>query len=534
MLATDVLTQPVLMTEGPYYTAADLSQIAHKLDEQEQQERYDDEHRPRASTNMDDTGFFSVQVLEEALQVWGLTLVPWRSERMRPYHDHPHTQLAFILNSIQHWYTLRRFGRVSPNPALEADPGGAHWFDLNSFLPQPQWISKTYLGMVLHQAEIEGYSVFAVIQIDPAGKLAVPRTEGDEFAQTLEEPSDAWYQQHAVVAAPQQPAAAAMPAGGHPDDFDFEDEDMELQAALQASLMGSGGDPYSQYSQGESSRGQTAQSEHYRVPITTGTPPVAQSSHYRVPITTPSDSGSQPHTPVDPSEAYSNIRRNYDVLRPRNDVEEEVDDNLLPAIQDPVAASRARAQALMEQARREQEAALRDTYAEDEARTRAGLPSRRNTRQEQEDADLQRAIEESRALHEAQLRRASTSSSPEEMEEDDDLYQTPREQSEPASPTAAYRETHRVYDDDDAELQAALKASLESVPAGFTIPSPPPRPQRPQEVAPAQASVPPPTTQEEHDTETESEAEESNISEEPPAELTLEEIRRRRLEKFGR
>ena len=50
-------------------------------------------------------GFFSVQVVENALQVWGLTcvlvvasfvpfanrltsLVPWRSEQMRPYHDH--------------------------------------------------------------------------------------------------------------------------------------------------------------------------------------------------------------------------------------------------------------------------------------------------------------------------------------------------------------------------------------------------------------------------------------------------------------
>ena len=53
-------------------------------------------------------GFFSVQVLERALQVWGLTYVgdslrdlfhsftlssgslqPWRSEKMRQYHDHP-------------------------------------------------------------------------------------------------------------------------------------------------------------------------------------------------------------------------------------------------------------------------------------------------------------------------------------------------------------------------------------------------------------------------------------------------------------
>lgn len=77
------------------FATTDLSAIAHNLDEQEQEERYDDEDRPRGSTNMDDTGkqygclpqgdvrltediyagFFSVQVLENALQVWGLTYV---------------------------------------------------------------------------------------------------------------------------------------------------------------------------------------------------------------------------------------------------------------------------------------------------------------------------------------------------------------------------------------------------------------------------------------------------------------------------
>jgi ataxin-3 len=33
---------------------------------------------------------------------------------------------------------------------------------MNSFLPQPEWISPTYLRMVLEQAEKEGYSVFVV------------------------------------------------------------------------------------------------------------------------------------------------------------------------------------------------------------------------------------------------------------------------------------------------------------------------------------------------------------------------------------
>ena len=66
------------------------------------------------------------------------------------------TQMGFILNQSQHWYTLRRFGLVSPDPSLDADPGNGHWFNLNSFLAAPERIGKLYLGMFLQQAEAEG------------------------------------------------------------------------------------------------------------------------------------------------------------------------------------------------------------------------------------------------------------------------------------------------------------------------------------------------------------------------------------------
>ena len=64
--------------------------------------------------------------------------------------------MAFILNHAQHWYTLRRFGSVSADPALDADPGGGHWFNLNSFVRAPERISKLYLGMFLQQAAQQG------------------------------------------------------------------------------------------------------------------------------------------------------------------------------------------------------------------------------------------------------------------------------------------------------------------------------------------------------------------------------------------
>ena len=43
----------------------------------------------KKSYNYDDTGFFSISVLERALQVWDLTLVRWRGEAMRPYQENP-------------------------------------------------------------------------------------------------------------------------------------------------------------------------------------------------------------------------------------------------------------------------------------------------------------------------------------------------------------------------------------------------------------------------------------------------------------
>ncbi len=38
---------------------------------------------------MDDSGYFSVQVMSEALKVWALELVPLSSERAAPERDTP-------------------------------------------------------------------------------------------------------------------------------------------------------------------------------------------------------------------------------------------------------------------------------------------------------------------------------------------------------------------------------------------------------------------------------------------------------------
>lgn len=102
------------------------------------------------SGNMDDSGYFSVQVISSALEVWGLELVPYSStdERVKHVFSDPGQMQAFICNYRDHWFTVRRLGD--------------QWFNLNSLLPRPELISDTYLSLFLAQLKNDGYSIFVV------------------------------------------------------------------------------------------------------------------------------------------------------------------------------------------------------------------------------------------------------------------------------------------------------------------------------------------------------------------------------------
>ena len=336
-----------------------------------------------------------------------------------------------------------------------------------------------------------GYSVFAVVQRDPSGDLALVRTEADEIATAV------------IASSASQgrsgPGGAGSGSSGHVGVEGFEDEDMELQAALQASLMG--GIMYGSASHDDIDVDRRA----YPAPVT------AASAD---PIFGP---GSGRETPVQ-------RRRGYGVLAQDMDEGEEEEDERrtdlgrgagasLSAAVDPIAASRARSQAYMEVMRRQQEAALRESYEEE------AVGRRRNTRVQEEEDELLRAIEESRRMHEARGELASG-------DVQDEV--PPRE-----APSTAGFGHDRVYDDEDAELQAALRASLEMAPEGFRLASPPPR--VPSPTLPP-ISHPPPDQVEglpDDGFETESEAETASVVEEAAPQLSMEEMRRKRLAKFG-
>ncbi|KAJ7188241.1 Josephin-domain-containing protein [Mycena filopes] len=409
------------LLQGSYFTAPDLSEIARNLDILE--ESYDDNNSGARSGNMDDSGFFSVQVLDNALKVWGLNLSRWRGEEMRPFHDHPEDQLAFILNYEQHWFTLRRFG--------------PHWFNLNSF-SKPEWISKLYLGMVLQQAEADGYSVFAVTPANPSETTDLPHTEVDELARTLPEPNSA--------TRPNLQAFSSHGASGSSTTNrieGMEDEDMDLQAALQASLMGD---------------------------LSSDAPPPVV--RHTVPL--PSSGSESPAIPQDDS----------------------------PDL-DPVAQTMERNRLLLERMKAEQEYAQRQLWAEEGTE---GVRER-----ETEDEMIRRAIEESEASARLEGHGGPVESGVAgEMGVEagmEDVMQ----------PQSSHFGQNRVYDDDDADLQAALKASLEQLPEGWSLP----------EQGPSDDSIHVPHIQP---------REQSELSEtEPPqdTEVSVDELRRRRLARFG-
>lgn len=107
--------------------------------------------------------------------------------------------------------------------------------------------------MVLQQAEADGkwcpnfllhffdschvgYSVFAVTQANPSTPPALPHTEADDLGSTLPEPHSA---SRPNLSSFISHNSGGGPSGAQPVAIEgMEDEDYELQAALQASLMG--------------------------------------------------------------------------------------------------------------------------------------------------------------------------------------------------------------------------------------------------------------------------------------------------------
>ena len=105
----------------------ELSSIAHQLDEEERMRMAEggvtsEDYRTflqQPSGNMDDSGFSSIQVISNALKVWGLELILFNSPEYQRLRINPINERSFICNYKEHWFTVRKLGK--------------QWFNLNSF-----------------------------------------------------------------------------------------------------------------------------------------------------------------------------------------------------------------------------------------------------------------------------------------------------------------------------------------------------------------------------------------------------------------
>ncbi|XP_043553149.1 ataxin-3 isoform X1 [Chiloscyllium plagiosum] len=160
------------LLQGEYFSPIDLSTIAQQLDEEERERMAEggtgtEEYRiflQQPSGNMDDSGFFSIQVISTALSVWGLEITLFNSPEYQRLKIDPVIERAFICNYKEHWFTVRKLGK--------------QWFNLNSLLTGPELISDTYLALFLAQLQQEGYSIFVV-----RGEL--PECDADEILKSL-------------------------------------------------------------------------------------------------------------------------------------------------------------------------------------------------------------------------------------------------------------------------------------------------------------------------------------------------------------
>lgn len=419
-----------------------------------------------------------------------------------------------------------------------------------------------------------GYSVFVVQQIDPTAPLALARKEADELAATIPEIYSSGQQTYAS----NRPSVNSARAGPSQTfnyeelgDFGEEADDLDLQAALQASL----GDGAASGAAGTESGGGVVEDDWVM--------PGARS-------------------------AFGGAH-----AQPANDLD------------DPVAISARRAQEELVAFQREQQEVLREGpfYAEEVRRTEyipSVTVSSRRARQaapdEEEEEMLRRAIEASRndnqpqpsVRHNARLEDDDDGDFDDpddmEMDEDDDeheralvqrvlLERQEREAQQrlidealrtatpslpapmlppiprlpaigpiaPLSrPTNASSSSigmefppqslldSRHYDDEDEMLQAALRASLEDAPIDFTVPieehKAPILPEArqgaalavPSSSAPAQTSTARKASTEddsEDEEEEEEEEEKETVAEPAPPPMTAEELRRARLARFG-
>jgi len=237
--------------QGPFFSEFDLAALAADLDQRERLVMLEGSRSPGAgnaaagdffaegegSHNVSLGGDFSIQVLQKALEVWDLQVIPLDSPAAGSSLFDPEQEVAFICHLQDHWFCIRKVN--------------GEWYNFNSLYPAPEHLSKFYLSAFIDTLKGSGWSIFAVRGNFP--KECPMATEGSNgFGQWLT-PDDArriTASCNQVQAPTQQvqPPLLGDRSGGmsEMDMIVAQQEEADLNAAIAASLMDTGG-PFASY-----------------------------------------------------------------------------------------------------------------------------------------------------------------------------------------------------------------------------------------------------------------------------------------------
>ncbi|UMM37987.1 hypothetical protein L5515_009581 [Caenorhabditis briggsae] len=149
-----------MLLQDSLFTYENLRDLARQMDQMEHDILGNNANAVGRSENMNDSGFFSIQVIEKALETFDLKLINMENPAMAEFKANPLTARAYVLNLREHWFVLRKFGN--------------QWFELNSVKNGPKLLTDTYVKEYLHQFAAENYSIFVVQGI-------LPNSEADDF-----------------------------------------------------------------------------------------------------------------------------------------------------------------------------------------------------------------------------------------------------------------------------------------------------------------------------------------------------------------
>lgn len=215
--------------QGPFFSEFDLAALASDLDQKERlmmEEScgFSGDFLSEGSYNVSMGGDFSIQVLQKALEVWDLQVIPLDSPVAEASKHEPELENAFICHLLDHWFCIRKVNE--------------EWYNFNSLYPAPEHLSKFYLSAYLDSLKGSGWSIFLVRGNFPK-ECPIPVSESTNgFGQWLT-PDDA---KRITMSCNQVQAPTSRepstPDQSHAVGESIEhQEEQDLRAAIAASLM---------------------------------------------------------------------------------------------------------------------------------------------------------------------------------------------------------------------------------------------------------------------------------------------------------